>query len=63
MYVTVMFTTILLSIVLSVREVKDRDEINEFLRNEIRMTDMRAKVRLVCIPNCKKQFLHFNVLV
>ena len=30
------------------REVNDRDEINEFLRNEIRMTDMRIKVRLVC---------------
>lgn len=27
------------------REVKDRDEINEFLRNEIRMTDMKAKIR------------------
>ena len=26
------------------REVKDRDEINEFLRNEIRMSDMREKV-------------------
>lgn len=26
------------------REVLDRDEINEFLRNEIRMNDMREKV-------------------
>ena len=26
------------------REVKDRDEINEFLRNEIRLSDMREKV-------------------
>ena len=26
------------------REVLDRDEINEFLRNEIRMSDMREKV-------------------
>jgi len=26
------------------REVKDRDEINEFLRKEIRLGDMRAKV-------------------
>ena len=27
------------------REVNDRDEINEFLRNEIRMSDMRDKVK------------------
>ena len=27
------------------QEVKDRDEINEFLRNEIRMVDMKAKVK------------------
>lgn len=26
------------------REVEDRDQINEFLRNEIRMSDMREKV-------------------
>ncbi len=27
------------------REVKDRDGINEFLRNEIRLTDMRDKAK------------------
>lgn len=27
------------------QEVKDRDEINEFLRNEIRMSDMKMKVK------------------
>ena len=32
-----------------IREVKDRDEINEFLRNEIRLADMKAKVRCVAI--------------
>ena len=32
-----------------IREVKDRDEINEFLRNEIRLADMKAKVRCVGI--------------
>ena len=32
-----------------IREVKDRDEINEFLRNEIRLADMKAKVRYVAI--------------
>jgi len=40
------------------REVKDRDEINEFLRNEIRMTDMKAKIREELMdsnaPNSKK---------
>lgn len=28
------------------REVRDRDEINEFLRNEIRLSDMREKVKV-----------------
>ena len=32
-----------------IREVKDRDEINEFLRKEIRLADMKAKVRCVAI--------------
>ena len=32
-----------------IREVKDRDEINEFLRNEIRLADMKAKVRCVAV--------------
>lgn len=27
------------------QEVKDRDAINEFLRNEIRMADMKVKVK------------------
>ena len=27
------------------QEVQDRDEINEFLRNEIRTADMKSKVR------------------
>ena len=30
------------------QEVKDRDAINEFLRNEIRMADMKVKVKWVC---------------
>lgn len=34
-----------------IREVKDRDEINEFLRNEIRLADMKAKVRYVYLPS------------
>ena len=35
---------VILCIVYLYREVLDRDEINEFLRNEIRMSDMREKV-------------------
>ena len=34
-----------------IREVKDRDEINEFLRKEIRLADMKAKVRYVYLPS------------
>ena len=40
--------TVLICIIF-IREVKDRDEINEFLRNEIRLADMKAKVRCVAI--------------
>lgn len=36
--------TKLLSMPRSYREVKDRDEINDFLRSEIRLHDMREKV-------------------
>lgn len=31
---------------IALREVKDRDEINDFLRNEIRLGDMREKVKV-----------------
>ena len=42
--IEIMFILIICFVCVTNREVKDRDEINEFLRKEIRLGDMRAKV-------------------